>query len=105
MAAKKEGTDIETVQASRTRGQFLCCGAEILSSERCQDGSLVEIYRYKKAKGSAVRALMHGLLDVSTYGAWEVVGTPIEIISHKNAYFTIRVFYDQNEIAYKVELM
>src|ERR1700722_16681301 len=78
MAAKKEGTNIETVQASRTRGQFIACGANVISSERLPSGKLVEVYQFQKERGSAARALMHGVLDVSTLGLWEVIGTPIE---------------------------
>lgn len=105
MAAKKEGTNIETVQASRSRGQFLSCGANVISSERLQSGELVEVYQFQKEKGSAARALMHGVLDVGTCGLWEVVGTPIEACVDENKYFSIKVYYDENENVNKIELL
>ena len=105
MAANKEGTNIETVQASRTRGQFLSCGANVISSERLSTRELVEVYQFQKERGSAVRALMHGVLDVGTLGLWEVVGTPLEAYVDEKKYFTIRVFYDENEGVNKVELL
>lgn len=105
MAARKEGTNIENVQSSRSRGQFISCGATIISSERLQTGELVEVYQYKKEKGSAARALMHGVLDVSTCGLWEVVGTPIEVCVDEDKYFAVKVYYDINENATKVELI
>ena len=48
---------------------------------------------------------MHGVLDVSTCGLWEVVGTPIEACVNDERYFTIRVFYDPYGNATKVELL
>jgi hypothetical protein len=105
MAAKKEGTNIETVQSSRTRGQILSSGPAVISSERLPDGQLVEVYQFQKEKGSAARALMHGVLDVSTCGLWEVVGTPIEACLDDKKYFSLRVYYDQYENATKMELI
>jgi hypothetical protein len=105
MAARKEGTNIDTVQSSRSRGQFISCGATVISSERLPTGELVEVYQYKKEKGSAARALMHGVLDVGTCGLWEVLGTPIEACVDENKYFTIKVYYDGNENVTKVELL
>lgn len=105
MAAKKEGTNIDKVQACRTRGQFLSYGPVIVNSERMPTGELVETYQYQKERGSAVRALMHGVLDVSTCGVWEVVGTPIEACIDEKSYFSIKVYYDEQEIAQKIELV
>lgn len=105
MAARKEGTSIEKVQGCRTRGQFLSSGAKVISSERLSCGDLIEVYQFQKEKGSAARAFMHGLLDVSTCGLWEVVGTPIEACVDDRGYFSIKVFYDCNENIKKIELL
>lgn len=105
MAAKKEGTTIDKVQACRSRGQFLAAGAQVVSSERAPSGELIEVYQFQKERGSAARALMHGVLDVSTMGLWEVVGTPMEALTDEKGYFSLRVFYDSNEYATKVELL
>lgn len=105
MAANKSGTSMEKVQSCRSRGQFLNAGAQIVSSERLSSGELVEVYQYKKERGSAARALMHGVLDVSTFGIWEVVGTPIEACVDDKGFFSIRVYYDCNEMATSVELV
>lgn len=104
MAARKEGVSIDKVQGARTRGQLLACGANVLSSERMPTGELVEVYQFQKERGSAVRALMHGVLDVSTCGLWEVIGTPIEACDGKQ-YFTLRAYYNLDETINKVELM
>lgn len=105
MAARKEGTSMEKVQACRTRGQYIACGAEIICSERTAEGALLETYRYQKERGSPARAFMHGVLDVSTCGIWEVVGTPMEACALEKAYFTIRVSYGADDIATHVELL
>lgn len=104
MAARKEGVSIDKVQGARTRGQLLACGANVLSSERIPTGELVEVYQFQKERGSAARALMHGVLDISTLGLWEAVGTPIEACDTKE-FFTLRVYYNLDETINKVELM
>ena len=96
MAAKKEGTTVAKVQQCRTRSQFIAQGASIMSSERQANGDLIEIYRFKKERGSVARAFMHGVLDVSTCGLWEVVGTPIEGCD-SDEYFCLKVTYDGEE--------
>lgn len=105
MAARKEGTSIDKVQGCRTRGQFLSLGARVITSERLPSGELVEVYQFQKERGSAARAFMHGLLDVSTCGLWEVVGTPIEVCVDENGCFSIKVYYDCNENIKKIELL
>lgn len=105
MAAKREGTSIDKVQGCRTRGQFISSGAKVISSERLSCGDLVEVYQFQKERGSAARAFMHGLLDVSTCGLWEVVGTPIEACVDDNGCFSLKVFYDRDENIKKIELL
>lgn len=105
MAAKKEGTSIENVQCSRSQGQILSNGATVISSERLPTGELVEVYQFKKEKGSAARALMHGVLDVSTFGLWEVVGTPVEVCLDDEKFYVVKVFYDSQENVSKMELL
>lgn len=105
MAARKEGAGMSDVQACRTRSQILCLGAILVDSKYLPSGELMELYQVPKERGSAARAFMHGVLDVSTLGLWEVVGTPIEACSNKKDYFFLRVTYDQNEIIQRVELL
>ncbi len=105
MAARKEGVGITKIQSCHTRGQLIACGATIVSSDRQPSGELVEVYQILKERGSAARALMHGALDVSTCGIWEVIGTPIEACSNKKEYYAIKVYYDEQEVIKKMELM
>jgi len=105
MAAKKEGTPIETIQNCNTRGQVLAAGAMPVSAERTMDGDLIEVYTVKKEKGSTARAVMHGTLDVCTTGLWEVVGTPMEGYMSKNEFYSIKVIYDCNDVIKHIELL
>jgi hypothetical protein len=68
-------------------------------------GELIEVYPVLEERGSPARAFMHGVLDVSTCGLWEVVGTPIEACSNPKKYYIIRVYYDCNEVIQRVELL
>ena len=96
MAAKKEGTNISKIQQCKNRNQFIAHGGKIVSSERLPNGDLVEVYQFKKERGSTARALMHGVLDISTFGLWEVIGTPIEGFDTLE-FFCIKVIYDCND--------
>ncbi len=74
MAAKKSGTDLNKIQDYRTRGQFISAGANVITSERLESGELIEVYQYKKETGSAARAFMHGMLDISTLELGKLLG-------------------------------
>ena len=98
MAAKKEGTNLSKVQQCKNRVQFISNGGKIVNSERMANGELEEVYRFKKERGSTARAVMHGVLDVATWGLWEVIGTPIEGCDTEE-FFCIKVIYDnQNNV-------
>lgn len=105
MAAHKEGADVSQIQACHTRAQFLQLGAKVVNSERLPSGELVETYQIPKEKGSAARAVMHGLLDVGTLGIWEVAGTPIEGSLDKQEFITVKVTYGPDEVAKRAELL
>lgn len=105
MAANKTGADIASVQKCSTRVQFINLGAKIISSERLSDGNLVEIYQIKAEQGSAVRAIMHGLLDLSTGFIWEIAGTPIEATMSKDQFITVKVTYGPGDTVLKAELV
>ena len=61
--------------------------------EEKKDGKRMEIYKFNKGygKGAKVgRAFAHGVADVFTFGLWEVVGTPTEVV------------FDGKEMAYQI---
>lgn len=105
MAARKSGTDVSKVQQVQNRSQILATGAEVLESKKNRYGNLVETYKIQKEKGSTARAVMHGILDISTLGIWEAFGTPIEGCMSQKEYFVVKVTYDEDERVKKIELV
>jgi hypothetical protein len=105
MASKKEGVNVEQVRSCRTRAQLLACGATIVSTDKLPSGELVETYQIPQEKGSTARAVMHGLLDVATFGIWEAAGTPIEGSLSQKEFFIVKVYYNKNEEITKMELL
>jgi hypothetical protein len=83
---------------------FLKLGPEILDKKENADGSLTEIYRVKRERGSSARSFTHGVLSLGTLGVWNVVGTPIEGLMSSDEFIVFRVFYDNKEKAKKVEI-
>jgi hypothetical protein len=104
MAAKHEGVSESDIRDCETRLCFLKLGSEILDKKESADGSLTEIYRVKRERGSTIRSLGHGVLSLGTLGIWNVVGTPIEGLMSSEEFIVFRVFYDTKEKAKKVEI-
>lgn len=105
MAAKKDGVSVNKLQTSRSRGELLACSPCIVSSDYSSNGQLVEVYQFQRERGSISRAMLHGVLDLSTGGLWEVIGTPMEIAVDQKEYFCIRVYYDHLEHVERIELL
>lgn len=57
-----------------------------------------DIYEACKGDESSLgRAIGHGVLDLLTFGLWEVIGTPIEMASDADKEcFRLHVIYDEN---------
>ena len=91
MAASKGGTDFEDLSVCNTRTCLIANGAEPMEVKGMPEDT--EAFKVLKAHGSTGRAVMHGLLDVATFGIWEVAGTPIEGAYDKKKYYAIRVTY------------
>jgi hypothetical protein len=106
MAAKKEGTSMEQVNQCKTRSSIKSQqGVEVLSTEKSEDGEIIEYYKVQEATGSSARAAMHGILDIATLGIWEVAGTPIEGSMGEKKFYSIKVYYDKDENVKKLELL
>ncbi len=65
------------------------------------DGGRTCTYEYELGnQPSPGRAVAHGIMDVLTYGLWEVVGTPIEAMSGSK--YRMTVTYDKDGKAQKI---
>jgi len=104
MAAKHEGVSESDIKDCETRLCYLKLGSEILDKKQDPDGSLTEIYRVKRERGSTLRSLGHGVLSLGTLGIWNVIGTPIEGLMSSDEFIVFRVFYDPQEKPKKVEI-
>lgn len=83
---------------------MIALGAETTSSLYNDEGELVETYKILQEKGSLARAIMHGLLDISTAFIWEFAGTPIESTLCQKKFISIKVTYDSHDKIKKMEL-
>lgn len=104
MATNKSGLEIEALQKTHSRDQLVALGAKPILTEENEEGLLTETYSIQRERGSLARALMHGLLDISTLFAWELVGTPIESAFDEKKFYTVKVTFDENEHIQKMEL-
>ena len=64
-----------------------------------------EDYFVQKKKGSTLRAIMHGVLDLATLGAWEIIGTPVEMSKEGREGVPVRVFYTEDGKTVKMEFI
>lgn len=97
MAAQKDGVSPKDLSSCKTRSCIIASGGEPLDSIKNSKQILVsEHFRALMPKGSAARAAMHGVLDVATFGIWEVAGTPIEAVKKKSTHYVVAVTYEND---------
>ncbi|MDB2415081.1 hypothetical protein N9W34_04840 [Rickettsiales bacterium] len=104
-AAKNDGASIEDVRSCKSKECFLTLGAEILEKKK-NDGKESVIYRVQRRKHGSTyaRALFHGVADVSTFGLWEIVATPLEGYMSNEKYIVFKVLYDEDDAVLKVNI-
>jgi len=106
-AAKVSGATEREIGKCDTRSCFvglLDYGGEIVLSRQQPDGSLEEIYKVRRKKGSTLRSFTHGVLSVATLGIWNVVGYPMEGLISSADFIVFRVDYDLAGKPEKVEI-
>ena len=105
MAAKADGTDSSKICQCTTKKQLASLGSSLIYMERIDDRHTLEVYQVPKDHSSAIRATMHGVLDVCTGLSWELVGTPIELYIGRPEYAIVRITHDnEKDIVTKVEI-
>jgi hypothetical protein len=104
MAADSRGTSIETIQKATTREDLIACGASLISSEPSEE-KRIEVFQVSRERGSPARALLNGLLDLSTAFLWELFATPIEIAYAKEDFYNIKVTFDSDDEIQTIELL
>ena len=98
LSGKKE-PNLGAVRVGSTRGEAELQLGSPISSVTMEDGRRMDIYEYELGnEPSTGRAVAHGVLDVVTWGLWEIIGTPAEAIQGKK--YQITIYYDSdNRIA------
>ncbi|MDE3045314.1 MAG: hypothetical protein KGJ02_01525 [Verrucomicrobiota bacterium] len=104
MAANRGGTDVKSIQDTRSRADILALGLSPTDTITNEEGQRVETFVIRKEHGSIARAFMHGLLDLSTAFIWEVAGTPIEATLNEKSYYSVKVTFDNQDKIQKMEL-
>lgn len=97
MAARSNGVSPKQLSQCKTRSCVIATGVTPIEKHKNKQGKLTsENFRANMPTGSAARAAMHGLLDVSTLGIWEVAGTPIEAVKGKKTGYVVVVKYAED---------
>ena len=69
-----------------------------------KDGNWIDTYLIVKGnEPSAGRAIGHGVMDVPTFGLWEVLGTPIEMVAGMEDKSRFIVYYNEDQKIVNVE--
>ena len=97
----KQQPELGVVRVGATRGEIeLQMGAPVQTLQESAN-SRIDVYEYEIGnQPSAGRAVGHAVMDVLTWGLWEVVGAPIEAFQGDKMY--LQVTYDKADIATKV---
>lgn len=104
MAAKHEGVELDHLQQAHTREQLIAMGAIPISAINTDGGETIETYQILKEKGSVGRAMVHGILDLSTIFLWELIATPIESSLSQKKFYRVEAMIDENNEIKSLEL-
>jgi hypothetical protein len=94
----KKAPDLTVVKTDANRQDIeLQLGPPVQTSSN-DLGGVTAIYDYEVGnEPSAGRAIGHGLADVLTLGAWELVGTPVEAVQGDK--YRLTIVYDKDNKA------
>jgi hypothetical protein len=74
-----DNPDLGAVRVGATRGEVQMQLGSPVRTTTLPDGTRTDLYEYEIGnEPSAARAMGHGVMDVLTLGAWEIIGTPVE---------------------------
>lgn len=92
----KEDPNFGAFRVGSTRGEVELQLGSPINSVTIPEGKRVDVYEYEIGnKPSAGRAIGHGVMDILTFGLWEVIGSPIEGSIGEKKKLTIT--YDKND--------
>lgn len=97
----KRTPNISNIRRDMHRDEVIMTLGQPLKTMTKEDGGRVDEFKYQIGNDpSGGRAIGHAVMDILTFGAWEIIGTPIEGLQGKTCYITIG--YDKNDKVIKV---
>ena len=97
----KRTPNISAIRRDMYRDEVVLQLGEPVKTMTKDDGGRIDIFEYQVGNDpSAGRAVGHAVLDLLTWGAWEIVGTPVEGVQGKTC--TLTVEYDKDDKVTKV---
>jgi len=98
----KQDPDLGVVKQKASRGEVeLQLGAPV-SVSTLENGHVVNIYEYELGNEPSVgRAMGHAVMDVMTFGFWELIGSPVEGFQGDKR--QIQIEYDENDYIVNVK--
>ena len=97
----KREVDIASLHIGQPRDEVVMILGQPMKTQTTETGRL-DIFECERGNAPSVgRAVGHGIMDVLTWGIWEVVGTPIEGLSSSKFYVTIN--YDKEDKVTKLK--
>ena len=97
----KRTPNISNIRREMHRDEVIMTLGQPLKTMTKEDGGRVDEFKYQVGNDpSGGRAIGHAVMDLLTFGAWEIIGTPIEGFQGKTNYITIG--YDKDDKVIKV---
>ncbi len=89
--------DLGAIRVGASRGEVELQLGKADSTVTLDGGRRLDKYKYQLGnEPSAGRAVGHGIMDVLTLGAWEIIGTPVEGFQGENC--EVVICYDKNDV-------
>lgn len=97
-ASGKKNQDISMLTPGIPREHIILKLGPPETSDIDEEGNYIESYLIVKGnEPSPGRAIMHDELDYATFGLWEIIGTPIELIAGSESYTRATIYYDKDQ--------
>lgn len=91
--------DIGSIRVGSTRGEVEMQLGSPVRTNAAEGMTRTDIYEYEIGnEPSPGRAVAHGVMDVLTWGIWEIAGTPIEAFQGEK-YEAIVTYDEQDRVA------
>jgi len=97
----KREADVASLHIGQPRDEVVMILGQPMKTQTTETGR-IDMFECQRGNApSAGRAIGHGVMDVLTFGAWEIIGTPVEGLSSSKYYMTIT--YDKEDKVTKIK--